>query len=132
MKSKSAMNLHFNDFPNVLVGMLSKCNEEPEKRGKPMNEAELRLSYEGMAKFYLFQDTEYKRLQLLELNFSSSNVEKTQQSIIYRYNYQSAKLSMLENSIKSIYELLGDKNEPLLQYIQKNIGTNCWFMIHIL
>lgn len=52
------------------------------------------------------------------------SIEKAHQSIVYRFNYQKAKLSMLENSIESIYEILARKNVALLHYIRDNVGVN--------
>ena len=54
--------------------------------------------------------------------FSGSSLEKAHQSIIYRYNFNRSKLTMIENSIDSIYRLLAAKNPPLLAYIQKTVG----------
>lgn len=70
------------------------------------------------------QKTEYKNLELLELFFNRSTIEKAHQSIIFRFNYQKSKLTMLESSINSIYEILSRKNPALLQYIKANIGVN--------
>ena len=49
-------------------------------------------------------------------------MEKAHQSIIFRYNFNRTKLTMIENSIDSIYKLLAEKNPPLLSYIQKTVG----------
>lgn len=72
----------------------------------------------------IMQRTEYKNLELLELSFNRSSIEKAHQSIIFRFNYQKSKLAMLESSINSIYEILSRKNPPLLQFIQANVGVN--------
>lgn len=60
----------------------------------------------------------------MELFFTRCSIEKTHQSIVYRFNYQKAKLAMLENSIASIYGILDRKNPPLLQFIKNNVGIN--------
>lgn len=60
----------------------------------------------------------------MELFFTRATVEKTHQSIIYRYNFQKSKLALLDKSIDSIYEILAQKNAPLLQFIQATIGVN--------
>lgn len=96
--------------------MLGNC------RGEGGNRAELRLSFEGTGKLTVVQATEYKEIELVELYFSGSSLEKAHQSIIYRYNYNRSKLAMVENSIESIYRLLAAKNAPLLAYIQKTVG----------
>jgi hypothetical protein len=96
--------------------MLSNCS------GAGRNRAELRLSYEGTGKLSVLQETEYKEIELVELYFAGSSLEKAHQSIIFRYNYNRTKLAMVENSIESIYRLLAAKNAPLLAYIQKTVG----------
>ena len=64
----------------------------------------------------------------MELFFVRSTVEKTHQSIIYRYNFQKSKLALIDKSIESIYDILAQKNAPLLQYIQSTIGVNEWYI----
>lgn len=118
MKTKNEINLKFKDFPNSLAGMLKNCLPGGESR----NRAELNLSYEGTGRLTVLQDTEYKEIELVELHFSGSSLEKAHQSIIYRYNFNRSKLTMIENSIDSIYRLLAVKNPPLLAYIQKTVG----------
>jgi hypothetical protein len=55
----------------------------------------LNLSYEGTGKLQIIQRTEYKDLELLDLFFTRSSIEKAHQSIIFRFNYQKSKLAML-------------------------------------
>ena len=86
------------------------------------NSACLRLTYEGTGRLIIAQHTEYKEIELVELHFSGSSLEKAHQSIIYRYNFNRTKLTMIENTIDSVYRLLASKNPPLLAYIQKTIG----------
>ena len=117
LKTKNELNIAFKDFPSVLASMLGNCGA-----GESGNIAELRLSHEGGGRLVVVQRTEYKAIELLDLFFMGNSIEKTQQSIIYRYNFNKSKLSMIENSIESIYRLLAVKNPPLLAYIQKNVG----------
>lgn len=109
--------MQFKDFPNSLVSMLKNCGN-----GEGKNSVELRLSYEGSGKFVVLQHTEYKEIELIDLYFTANSLEKAHQSIIFRYNYNKTKLTMIENSIESVYKLLAVKNAPLLAYIQKTVG----------
>ena len=68
------------------------------------------------------QSTEYKTLELLQLTFLHADSEKVNQSIVYRYNYQKAKLAMLDTALESLYAVLERKNPSLLQHIKKTVG----------
>ena len=68
------------------------------------------------------QSTEYKTLELLQLTFLQADSEKVNQSIVYRYNYQKAKLAMLDTALESLYTVLERKNPSLLQHIKKTVG----------
>ncbi len=55
---------------------------------------EFAISRENVNILRLRQATEYKMLELLALSFYQSEPERVNQSIVYRYNYQKAKLAM--------------------------------------
>jgi hypothetical protein len=127
IRQKNELNLHFNEFPSTLLKLLSGSGTNNSGRYKInycRSEVQLKLTHEGTGKLQIYEDTDYKRLELVELLFQSSSIEKAHQSIIYRYNYNRTKLSMLDNSIDTVYKILAEKNAPLLHYIQKTVGVD--------
>jgi len=70
----------------------------------------------------VLQNTEYKVLELVQLTFVQADSGKVNQSIVYRYNYQKAKLAMLDGALESLYSVLELKNPALLQHIKKTVG----------
>ena len=70
----------------------------------------------------MLQNTEYKLLEILNLKFHPSSLEKVNQSVLFRYNFKKAKLKVLESSIEAIYAVLQQKNPSLLQYITRTVG----------
>ncbi len=82
----------------------------------------LNLNAEGSGSLIALQQTPYRVIELIEISFLLSDDEKVKQSVIFRFNYQSARLMMLEKRIDEIYEILAKRNEPLLGLIQRTIG----------
>lgn len=81
------------------------------------------MSRDNVNTLRISQKTEYKLLDLLTLTFYQSELEKVNQSVVYRYNYQKAKLALLDSSLESLYSILEKKNPSLLQYIKKTVSS---------
>jgi hypothetical protein len=92
LKTRNELNLQFRDFPGSLLGMFRNCRTEV---GEGKNRACLKLTHEGTGRLLILQHTEYKEIELAELPFSGNSLEKAHQSIIYRYNFNRSKLTMV-------------------------------------
>ena len=83
------------------------------------------MQKDGSARLDFIQNIEYKFIELLSLEFANSPDDVVRRQIAYRYNAQKTKLSLLQDRINSISNLIKLKNPSLLLQIQKLVpGAN--------
>lgn len=77
------------------------------------------MQKDGSARLDFIQNIEYKFIELLSLDFSNSPDEVVRRQIAYRYNSLKTKLSLMQDRINSISNMIKLKNPSLLLQIQK-------------
>lgn len=77
------------------------------------------MQKDGTARLDFIQNIEYKFLELLSLDFANSQDDIVRKQIAYRYNSLKTKLSLMQDRINSISNLIKLKNPSLLLQIQK-------------
>lgn len=102
LRSRNGLNIKFRDFPAALAKIFEGCKEgskEYSYRLCSRNNLELTISRDNINHLRVTQQTEYKDIDLVQLTFLQADSEKVNQSIVYRYNYQKAKLAMLDSAL---------------------------------
>ena len=69
-----------------------------------------------------FQDTEYRRVDLLRIDMESCDEEALKNSVTYRISSTKQKTVLIQERLKDIMKIVQDKNPTLLQEIYK--GTH--------
>ena len=82
------------------------------------------LNKNGAGKLNFIENIEYKFIELLIIDFISSNEENIRQNITFRYNVLKAKALIVENRLKEITALIKLKNPSLLIQLQKLTSNN--------
>lgn len=77
------------------------------------------MQKDGSARLDFIQNIEYKFIELLSLDFANSPDEVVRRQIAYRYNSLKTKLSLMQDRISSISNMIKLKNPSLLLQIQK-------------
>lgn len=77
------------------------------------------MQKDGTARLDFIQNIEYKFVELLSLDFANSQDDIVRKQIAYRYNSLKTKLSLMQDRINSISNLIKLKNPSLLLQIQK-------------
>ncbi len=115
--------INFKDFAGLNKKLFSNCITEPH-----CYIAVFVMQKDGSARLDFIQYIEYKYIELLSLEFINSPDETVRKQIAYRYNSLKTKLTLLQDRINSISNLIKLKNPSLLLQIQKTIpgakGTN--------
>jgi hypothetical protein len=77
------------------------------------------MNKDGSARLDFIQYIEYKYIELLSLDFTNSPDDTVKKQIAYRYNSLKTKLSLLQDRVNSISNLIKLKNPSLMLHIQK-------------
>jgi hypothetical protein len=77
------------------------------------------MQKEGTARLDFIQNIEYKFIELLSLDFVNSPDDTVRKQISYRYNALKSKLSLTQDRIQTISNIVKVKNPSLLLQIQK-------------
>ena len=82
------------------------------------------MQKDGSARLDFIQNIEYKFIELLSLDFANSPDDVVRRQIAYRYNSLKTKLSLMQDRINSISNLIKLKNPSLLLQIQKIVPNS--------
>jgi len=77
------------------------------------------MQKEGSARLDFIQNIEYKFLELLSLDFYNSPDDTVRKQISFRYNALKSKLTLMQDRIATINNIVKIKNPSLLLQIQK-------------
>ena len=77
------------------------------------------MQKEGTARLDFIQNIEYKFIELLSLDFLNSPDETVRKQISFRYNALKSKLTLMQDRITTINNIVKIKNPSLLLQIQK-------------
>ena len=77
------------------------------------------MQKEGTARLDFIQNIEYKFIELLSLDFMNSPDDTVRKQIGYRYNALKSKLSLMQDRINQINNIVKLKNPSLLMQLQK-------------
>lgn len=108
--------INFKDFAGLNKKLFSNCITEPH-----CYIAVFVMQKDGSARLDFIQYIEYKYIELLSLEFINSPDETVRKQIAYRYNSLKTKLTLLQDRINSISNLIKLKNPSLLLHIQKTV-----------
>ena len=77
------------------------------------------MQKEGSARLDFIQNIEYKFIELLSLDFYNSPDDTVRKQISFRYNALKSKLTLMQDRITTINNIVKIKNPSLLLQIQK-------------
>lgn len=114
MQDSQKLCIPFKDYAGLNKKLLNNCITEPH-----CYIAVFVMQKDGSARLDFIQYIEYKYIELLSLDFANSPDETVRKQIAYRYNSLKTKLSLLQDRVSSISNLIKLKNPSLLLHIQK-------------
>jgi hypothetical protein len=114
MQDNQKLCVQFNEYSNLTKRLLNNCINEPQSYI-----AVFIMQKEGTARLDFIQNTEYKFIELLSIDFVNSPDDTVRKQIAYRYNALRSKLELMQNRIQTISNIVKLKNPSLLLQIQK-------------
>lgn len=109
----------FIDYATVLIRMLNSCIKEPH-----IHLAILTIFTDNNnGRLDFIQNMEYKFVELMYCNCIRSPEDFVQNHITYRYNAMKQKLSLVNNRLQELTNLVKIKNPSLLLQLQKHSGS---------
>ncbi len=82
---------------------------------------------DGSARLDFIQNTDFKFLELLSLDFVISSEDVIRQNIAFRYSLQRTKTQVLQNKLREVDSAIKSKNPVLLRNVKSrtnSISTN--------
>lgn len=104
----------FKDYPNLAKKLFNNCINEPHGYI-----AVFIMQKEGTARLDFIQNIEYKFIELLSVDFMNSPDDVVRKQITYRYNALKSKITLMQDRISTINNIVKLKNPSLLLQIQK-------------
>jgi hypothetical protein len=114
MQDSQKLCVSFKDYAGLSKKLFNNCITEPH-----CFIAVFIMQKDGSARLDFIQNIEYKFIELLSLDFANSPDDVVRRQIAYRYNSLKTKLSLQQDRINSINNLIKLKNPSLLLQIQK-------------
>ena len=114
MQDSQKLCVSFKDYAGLNKKLFNNCITEPH-----CFIAVFIMQKDGSARLDFIQNIEYKFIELLSLDFANSPDDVVRRQIAYRYNSLKTKLSLQQDRINSINNLIKLKNPSLLLQIQK-------------
>lgn len=114
MQETQKINANYREFSNFVKKLLDYCINDPQTYT-----AVFIINKEGSGRLNFIQNIEYKLIELLSIDFVTSPDETIKKHISYRFNEVRTKLEIVKNRIKTITNIVKDKNPSLLLQIQK-------------
>ena len=109
------MTADFYDFPQMFLKMLNNCL----KPGTSFVGCFTLDLEEKRGSLEFFQDTEYRRVDLLRIDMESCDEETLKNQITYRISSTKQKTILMQERLKDIMGIVKEKNPILLQEIYK-------------
>ena len=122
IQEMNGLHSDFSDFPQVLLKMLGNCCNKTALTSSFIGSVTLEGedSRRGMVEF--FQDTEYRRVDLLKIELEQCDEETLKNMVTYRISSTKQKTVLMQERLKDIMNIVKAKNPVLLQEIYK--GTS--------
>ena len=118
MQDSQKLCISFKDYSNLNKKLFNNCITEPH-----CYIAVFIMNKDGSARLDFIQYIEYKYIELLSLDFTNSPDDTVKKQIAYRYNSVKTKLSLLQDRVNSISNLIKLKNPSLMLHIQKIVPS---------
>ena len=114
MQESQKITANYREFSNLVIKLLNYCKNDPQ-----IYTAIFIINKEKTGRLDFVQNIKYKFIELLSVDFVNSPDETIKKHISYRYNAVRTKLEIVKNRIKTITNIVKDKNPSLLLQIQK-------------
>jgi len=118
MQESQKLCVSFKDYAGLNKKLFNNCIAEPH-----CFIAVFIMQKDGSARLDFIQNIEYKFIELLSIDFGNSDDNVIRKQIAYRYNSLKTKLSLQQDRINSISNLIKLKNPSLLLQVQKIVPT---------
>ena len=115
MEENQKLKIKFFEYSNLLKKLFDSCIKQPQ-----LFNSVFIMQKDGTAKLNFEQNIQYKRVELLSIDFVNSPDDMVKKQISYRYNIIRTKLELSLNRIQSINNIIKNKNPSLLLQIQKS------------
>ena len=109
------LKIKFFEYSNLLKKLFDSCIKQPQ-----LFNSVFIMQKDGTAKLNFEQNIQFKRVELLSIDFVNSPDDMVKKQISYRYNIIRTKLELSLNRIQSINNIIKNKNPSLLLQIQKS------------
>lgn len=120
IKKKQNLNIDFSGYCNLVTKICDDCIKDPE-----VYIGELTIQKDGLAKLRFVKSSDFKDLELLELEFKNSSEEVIKKHMIYRFSYLKAKIEYDKKVLKIAGDVILDCNPDVMQPIlESNDGYN--------
>ena len=109
--------INFNEYAGLITKLFNNCINEPHSYI-----AVFIMQREGTGRLDFIQNIEYKFIELLSVDFVNSNDTKLKDNITYRYNAVKQRLTITNEKLKMITDLIKKKNPTVYQMILKMLN----------
>lgn len=109
----------FQDFPSILVSMLSDCIQTPETNLIVMYIS----STDGTARLDLVQNMKYKFVELLSVDFIRSPSDVVRRHVCHRYHSLRKRAALLSAHLDEVNHIVQLKNPQLSAMLRKGGGS---------
>lgn len=118
IKKVQSLNFNFSSFLSMLIKLLGYCDKFPMQYT-----CVLYISQTSSHRFTILENMEYKKIQLLGLDFFPVDEEFNREYLSYRFSALKARNLRLVQSTKEMIGLVKLKNPNLLQTIAKKTNS---------
>ena len=80
----------------------------------------LALNKSSSAQLRVILNTDYKRIDLLQLDFTQTTEIQMRQSVMFRFNSIMGRQSTTKHQIEDVLGILQTNNQQLLSFVKKN------------
>ena len=120
IKKKQNLNIDFSGYCILVTKICDDCIKNPE-----VFIGELTIQKDGIAQLRFVKGSDFKDLELLQLEFKNSSEEVIKKHMIYRFTYLKAKIEYDKKVLKIAGDVILDCNPDVMQPIlESNDGYN--------
>ena len=116
IKEKQKLTCDFTNFADLLMKYLDLCIDEQKSYLAVFN-----LKSDKKAKMELFENLEYKFVELINIDFFPASDDLIREQISYRYNSMRAVHEMTQSRIETINSVLKDYDPQLINEVKTEI-----------
>lgn len=114
IKESQKLQTDFSEYNALVKKMFFNCINEPH-----IYFCVFVIQKDGIGRIDFIQNTEYKQIELLSVEFILSPPSILRKQITYRYNALRTKIEVMQNRIQVINKIMKEQNPLLLLQIQK-------------